>query len=223
MHEFVDPRDKEYLELYRAWVGSLSPRERRRLEVMGLDEPRLDGRVSGALRGSTEDGPEVRECVDLWQDGAPGEDVVLEGLQEAVAGLSVEQSARVLRWCEARCEARVKREAADLLQRVVAFLIQPGLNYKLVNWALCFATGLDVVAGAKSQNAVALRLGESRQLLGHYVSKWRDQLGYHVMKFCRREAVREVYAARASRVHADRAQRVERLAGGEVSLEAVGE
>ena len=57
-------RDAEYEREYRAWVESLSPEERRKLEEQGLAEPCVQRHGNGSARGDAADSPLMRQGDD---------------------------------------------------------------------------------------------------------------------------------------------------------------
>ena len=71
--------------------------------------------------------------------------------------------------------------------------------------ALIYAAGIDgLMAGNVPQNQMAKSLGISRARLNYYVGEWRDTLKYTVLKFCRSDATRAIYAARQTKIHAEK-------------------
>lgn len=57
-------RDAEYAREYKAWIDSLPPAERRKLEAQGLAEPSLAHHGNGAAKGDAADSPLMREGDD---------------------------------------------------------------------------------------------------------------------------------------------------------------
>ena len=57
-------KDAQYEREYRAWIDSLPPDERRKLEAQGLDEPDLAHHGNGSAKGDAADSPLMREGED---------------------------------------------------------------------------------------------------------------------------------------------------------------
>jgi len=57
-------RDAEYEREYRAWIESLPPAERRKVENMGLASPSLAHHGNGSAKGDAADSPLMREGDD---------------------------------------------------------------------------------------------------------------------------------------------------------------
>jgi len=57
-------RDAEYALEYRAWIDSLPPDQRRKLEAQGLDEPDMAHHGNGSAKGDAADSPLMREGDD---------------------------------------------------------------------------------------------------------------------------------------------------------------
>ena len=57
-------RDSEYEREYRAWIDSLPPAERRKLEAQGLGAPSLMHHGNGSATGDAADSPLMREGDD---------------------------------------------------------------------------------------------------------------------------------------------------------------
>jgi DNA-directed RNA polymerase specialized sigma24 family protein len=57
-------RDSEYEREYKAWIDSLPPDERRKLEAQGLASPSLAHHGNGAAKGDAADSPLMREGDD---------------------------------------------------------------------------------------------------------------------------------------------------------------
>ena len=57
-------KDAEYEREYRAWIDSLPPDERRKLEAQGLDEPDVAHHGNGSAKGDAADSPLMREGDD---------------------------------------------------------------------------------------------------------------------------------------------------------------
>ena len=53
-------KDAEYARQYKAWVDSLPPEERRKLEAKGLDEPDVAHHGNGSAKGDAADSPLMR-------------------------------------------------------------------------------------------------------------------------------------------------------------------
>ncbi|RYD48394.1 MAG: hypothetical protein EOP83_26575 [Verrucomicrobiaceae bacterium] len=57
-------RDAEYQREYKAWIESLPPAERRKLEVQGLAAPCIAHHGNGSAKGDAADSPLMREGAD---------------------------------------------------------------------------------------------------------------------------------------------------------------
>jgi len=57
-------KDAEYARQYKAWIKSLTPDERRKLEAQGLDAPDLARHGNGSAKGDAADSPLMREGDD---------------------------------------------------------------------------------------------------------------------------------------------------------------
>lgn len=183
---------------YRRAFGNLSPTLRAKMAAMG---------ILGPLEPDYQAPPCDVEYVDQFQAAPSVEIEDFEGdlLRDLVPGLTDTQVEQVLAWANAKSTAAAKTLAADMLFAVVGYLIRPGVDFLLATWGLIYAAGLDgIIVGNRSQIDQAKALGVSRARLNYYVSKWRDILGFSVMKFCRSDETRAVYSRRASKIHAEK-------------------
>lgn len=135
---------------------------------------------------------------------APAPEDPADELRDLIPGLTADQATAVLAWHNATIDAAFKSEISTLLYCIVLFLIRPNINHTLATWGLVYAAGLEgaVVLG-RNQKQQAESLGEDRAKLNHYVTQWRDRLGFTVLKFCRPDSARAAYAARAIKTHAN--------------------
>jgi hypothetical protein len=134
---------------------------------------------------------------------APAPEDPADELRDLIPGLTADQATAILAWHTQTIDAAFKAEISTLLYCIVLFLIRPNINHTLATWGLVYAAGLEgaVVLG-RNQKQQAESLGEDRAKLNHYVTQWRDRLGFTVLKFCRPDSARAAYAARASKTHA---------------------
>lgn len=134
---------------------------------------------------------------------APAPEDPADELRDLIPGLTADQANAILAWHTQTIDAAFKSEISTLLYCIVLFLIRPNINHTLATWGLVYAAGLEgaVVLG-RNQKQQAESLGEDRAKLNHYVTQWRDRLGFTVLKFCRPDSARAAYSARASKTHA---------------------
>jgi len=134
---------------------------------------------------------------------APAAEDPADELRDLIPGLTADQATAILAWHTQTIDAAFKAEISTLLYCIVLFLIRPNINHTLATWGRVYAAGLEgaVVLG-RNQKQQAESLGEDRAKLNHYVTQWRDRLGFTVLKFCRPDSARAAYAARASKTHA---------------------
>ena len=134
---------------------------------------------------------------------APAPEDPADELRDLIPGLTADQATAILAWHTQTIDAAFKSEISTLLYCIVLFLIRPNINHTLATWGLVYAAGLEgaVVLG-RNQKQQAESLGEDRAKLNHYVTQWRDRLGFTVLKFCRPDSARAAYAARATKTHA---------------------
>ena len=134
---------------------------------------------------------------------APAPEDPADELRDLIPGLTADQATAILAWHTQTIDAAFKSEISTLLYCIVLFLIRPNIIHTLATWGLVYAAGLEgaVVLG-RNQKQQAESLGEDRAKLNHYVTQWRDRLGFTVLKFCRPDSARAAYAARATKTHA---------------------
>ncbi len=113
-------RDAEYERQYRAWIKSLPPNERRKLEVQGLAGPDLARHGNGSAKGDAADSPLMREGDDpaLMPEPEPEPETAATGA--AHTELIREAVRRVLGEIVIRDNARLTTEC---------FAVVSGLNY----------------------------------------------------------------------------------------------
>ena len=133
------------------------------------------------------------------------EDAEGDLLHDLVPGLNPLQVEQIIAWSNGKTSAAAKTMASELLYAVLLYLMRPKVDFRTATVALIYAAGIDgLMAGNVPQNQMAKSLGISRARLNYYVGEWRDTLKYTVLKFCRSDATRAIYAARQTKIHAEK-------------------
>ena len=104
-------KDAQYEREYRAWVKSLPPEERHKLEAQGLDEPDTARHGNGAARGDLSDSPLMRQGDDpaVTPDPEPAqsgegyldEDALHGAMRRVIAEIICHDNARLTAECAA--------------------------------------------------------------------------------------------------------------------------
>ena len=169
--------DRQYQDSFstpeaRAWIESMSPDERRRLEADGLLKPMLD------RAGST------------MRDEDAGESDLAAVAPDFAAAIDCEQGATV---------PESSSTAADVLASFCA-RIRGRANPALVFDAICYATGVTDVEGV-SATQLAARHGITKQAFSKIAVEWCRTFGLQPSRSMKSKAAREAYRERAKRVH----------------------
>jgi hypothetical protein len=98
-------------------------------------------------------------------------------------GISLDSAKAVLDWHDESMRAAEDQVAAEVLNKIAAFLSVPHKNIAVVMHGLSLAIGLNHQNGTHSQAEVARQLNCTRSNVNHYVSAWVDVLGLDVLKF----------------------------------------
>jgi len=183
---------------YRRAFGDLSPSLRAKMTAMGIFGPALDDHHEPASMSG--DGIGYAPQMPAEIDDAEG-----DLLHDLVPGLNALQVEQIIAWSNGKTSATAKTMASELLYAVLLYLMRPKVDFRTATVALIYAAGIDgLMAGNVPQNQMAKSLGISRARLNYYVGEWRDTLKYTVLKFCRSDATRAIYAARQTKIHAEK-------------------
>lgn len=159
-------RDAEYEREYQTWVDSMTIKERREAEKLGLLKPCLQRHGNGAASGDSADSPVMRI----------GDDPAL------VAPATDD---------EETAEQRPLHDVADVLRHFVADLIAEG-NTRLTVECLAVALGLCAYNG-ESMTSIAKRHGVSRAAVSKRCVDITERLNLPPSRAMRSEMARKIY------------------------------
>lgn len=167
-------RDAAYEREYRAWVESLPPDERRKLEAQGLDKPDTAHHANGSAKGDAADSPLMKVGDDpaLVPDPEPE--------PAAAAPPDHEQI-----W--------------DALRRVLGEIICRD-NARLTAECIALVSGLSYSGSAMTE--IAKRHGISRAAVSKRCVEMTEMLGLRPSRAMRSLTARQAY--RAARIHTTR-------------------
>jgi len=175
-------REREYRAAFespeaRAWIESMPPEERRRLEAEGLLKPLVPSSGSGMRDEDLADSPLASETPDM--------------------AAVVDREAPPADQCSTA--------AADVLASFCA-RIRSASRPLLVFDAICFATGVLALDGM-SQTALAKRHGVSRAAFSKIATQWCTTFGLQPSRGMKSKRARKVYAKLTRRKWRERNRR----------------
>ena len=167
-------RDAEYERQYKAWIKSLPPNERRKLEAQGLAEPDLARHGNGSAKGDAADSPLMRE----------GDDPALMAEAEPeIAATAASDAERI--W--------------DVVRRVVAEVISHD-NARLTAECIALASGFSYEGS--SMTDIAKRHGITRAAISKRCVELTEMLDLRPSRAMRSLTARKSY--RSARIQSTR-------------------
>jgi len=159
-------KDAQYEREYRAWINSLPPDERRKLEAQGLDQPDVAHHGNGSAKGDAADSPLMRE----------GDDPALmpEPEPETVTGT---------------CDAE---SISSAVRRVIAEVISHS-NARLTAECIAIASGLSYTGSSETE--IAKRHGITRAAVSKRCVELTELLGLRPSRAMRSLTARQSYRA----------------------------
>jgi hypothetical protein len=156
-------RDAEYELQYKAWIATLSAKERRELERQGLAEPMVARHGNGAAEHDMADSPRASHTPDI----------------AALVDHDMDQP------------ETISHEAIDVLRHFVADLISEG-NTRLTVECLAVALSLSAYNG-ESMTSIAKRHGVTRAAVSKRCVDITTRLNLPPSRAMRSEMAREIY------------------------------
>ena len=181
-------KDAEYARQYKAWIKSLSPDERRKLEAQGLAAPDLARHGNGSAKGDAADSPLMRD----------GDDPALMPEPEAEPELEPEPEP------DSRCAPNAEphqpirdTEAAWSTARHVLGEVLNHDNARLTAECIALVSGL--IYSGDSMTAIAKRHGISRAAVSKRCVELTELLNLRPSRAMRSLTARKSY--RSARIH----------------------
>jgi len=173
-------KDAEYARQYRAWIKSLSPDERRKLEAQGLDAPDLARHGNGSAKGDASDSPIMRQ----------GDDPALMPEPEA------EPDSRCAPNTEPHQPIRDTEAAWSTARHVLGEVLNHA-NARLTAECIALVSGL--IYSGDSMTAIAKRHGISRAAVSKRCVELTELLNLRPSRAMRSLTARKSY--RSARIH----------------------